>query len=130
MSRMAWRAPSPRPAAHHRARCGTRSSHPPAPDTRRARRRPPTPVLGPPGSTASVRTPLRSAAAMLASLVLPKFRVTGIAGVEDRGVGRGNRCLVTGLDRWNELRGSRLHRRDQLVDMIIGGEDLRFDLAL
>jgi hypothetical protein len=67
---------------------------------------------------------------MLASLVLPKFRVTGIAGVEDRGVGRGNRCLVTGLDRWNELRGSRLHRRDQLVDMIIGGEDLRFDLAL
>jgi hypothetical protein len=56
--------------------------------------------------------------------------MAGIAGVVDRGIGRGDRRLVTGLDRRNELRGSGLHCRDKLVDATIGGEDLRFDLAL
>src|SRR5205807_718666 len=131
MSRTAWREPGLRPAPHHRARCGTRSSRPPAPDIRRVRRRPPRLMPGPPGSPASMPAPLRSAAgAMPASFVFPKFRMTGIAGVVDRGVGDGDRCLVTGLDRWNELRGSGLHCRDQLVDVLIGGEDLRLDLAL
>jgi hypothetical protein len=54
----------------------------------------------------------------------------GIAGVVDRGVGCGNRSLVTGFDRRDELRGSSLHSRHQLVDAIIGGKDLRLDLAL
>jgi hypothetical protein len=56
--------------------------------------------------------------------------MAGIAGVVDRGIGRGDRRLVTGLDRRNELRGSGLHCRHKLVDATIGGEDLRFDLAL
>src|SRR5439155_25131111 len=103
---------------------------------RRARRRPPRqmpspPGSGPLGSAASVRAPLQEAAAEAPASLLPsKFCMTGIAGLVDRGVGGGNRCLVTGLDRWNELLGSALHCRDQLVDVIIGGENLRFDLAL
>jgi len=55
--------------------------------------------------------------------------VTGIARIGDRSVGGGDRSLVAGFDRGYELTGSALHLSDQLLDMPIGGKDLRFHLA-
>jgi hypothetical protein len=55
--------------------------------------------------------------------------VAGIARIGDGGVGSSDRHLVAGFNRWHELRGRGLHCRDQLIDMIAGGEDFWFDLA-
>src|SRR6516162_10661086 len=127
---MEWRALDLRPAAARRQWCGTRSSHPPAPGIRRARRRPPRLLPGPLALAPAIGAPSRPAADETpASLILTKFGVTAIASVGGRSIGGCDRSLVAGLDRRHELRSRRLHRRDQLIDVIRGGEDLRFNFA-
>jgi hypothetical protein len=74
---------------------------------------------------------LRSAGAEAAtSLFLAKFGVTSIAGVGGCGVGGSDRCLVAGLHYRDELCSRTLHCRDQLIDMVAGVKNRRFDLAL
>src|SRR5271169_4404391 len=110
-----------------------RSSRRPAPDIRRGSRRPPRPrrlLPGLLGAAASARAPLRSTATEApASLFLAKFGVTGIAGVGGRSVGGSHRCLVAGLDCGHKLPSGGLNCRNQLIDMVASGEDLRINFT-
>jgi hypothetical protein len=62
--------------------------------------------------------------------LLAKFGVTRIAGVGGCGVGGSDRSLVAGFHCRDEFSRRTPHCRDQLVDMVAGVKNRRFDLAL